>query len=276
MNKEGFQGRTVLSFESRRALEMANLIERYGGVARSAKSMREVVIDENPAAKAFMKELVNQAFDVVVLMTGVGTRALIQEISPEFSQGDFVRALQATKTVIARGPKPAAVLREIGVHGFLTVPEPNTWRQLLALLEGRPSLSGTRIAIQEYGAPTLELYRALQAQGASVLPIPVYRWALPEDIEPLKQALHAIAKREITIALFTSRAQVEHVFLVAAEEGIAEDVRTGLRESFVASIGPVCSEALKAEGIQPSMEPQHPKMGHLVKEAAGMVAAQTM
>ncbi len=276
MNKEGFQGRTVLSFESRRALEMANLIERYGGVARSAKSMREVVIAENPAAKAFMKELVNQAFDVVVLMTGVGTRALIQEISPEFSQDDFVRALQATKTVIARGPKPASVLREIGVHGFLTVPEPNTWRQLLALLEGRPSLSGVRIAIQEYGAPTLELYRALQAQGASVLPIPVYRWALPEDIEPLKQALHAIAKREITIALFTSRAQVEHVFLVAAEEGIAEEVRTGLRQSFVASIGPVCSEALKAEGIQPSMEPQHPKMGHLVKEAAEMVAAQTM
>lgn len=274
MSTEGFGGRAVVSFESRRALEMASLIQRYGGAPCTAKSMREVVIEQNPAAKAFAEQLVARAFDIVVLMTGVGTRGLMEEIAPEFSKDDFSKALQAVKSVVARGPKPAAVLREIGVSGFVTVPEPNTWRELLGVLEGLGPLQGARIAIQEYGAPTLELYRALEAQGALVLPVPVYRWALPEDIEPLKQALHSIAKGEITIALFTSRAQVEHVFLVAALEGLSEQVREGLRKGFVASIGPICSEALLACGIEPDLEPQHPKMGHLVKEAAEKIALQ--
>jgi uroporphyrinogen-III synthase len=96
----------------------------------------------------------------------------------------------------------------------------------------------------------------------------VYRWALPEDTGPLRAALRAVAADEIPVALFTSRAQVEHVFLIASEEGIADDVRRALRRGVVASIGPVCTEALLAEGLPPDVEPEHSKMGQLVKESA--------
>jgi uroporphyrinogen-III synthase len=271
MSEKGFGGRRVVSFESRRSVEMASLIERHGGVPVKAPTMREVAITENEAARAFARELAAGGFDIVVLMTGGGVRALLEEVAPEVGRDDFARAL-GLATVVARGPKPAAVLRELGVAGFRVVPEPYTWREVVEVLSGLGPLAGRRIAVQEHGAPSRELYAALEGQGARITPVPVYRWALPEDTGPLRSALHAVAAGEVSIALFTSRAQVENAFSVAAEEGIADEVRRRLAAGFIASIGPVCSEALRAEGLSPHLEPEHPKMGHLVKEAAARVA----
>jgi uroporphyrinogen-III synthase len=268
MGEAGFGGRSVVSFESRRAPES------HGGAPVSAPTLREVTLADNPAALAFAQGLRDGAFDVVVLMTGVGTRALVEEIAPVLAREAFAAALGRVPLVIARGPKPAAVLRELGVRAFETVPEPNTWREIA----GRVPSGDKRVAIQEHGAPSIELYEALRAGGAEVTPVPVYKWALPEDTAPLRRALHLIADGGAEIALFTSRAQVEHAFAVAAEEGVAAEVRERLRRGVVASIGPVCTEALRVEDLAPDLEPDHPKMGHLVKaaaeRAAGILAAK--
>jgi len=208
----------------------------------------------------------------------VGTRALIEEIAPEMDRSAFAAALGRVPRLVARGPKPAAVLRELGVAGFTTVPEPNTWREIGQTLAALGPLTGLRVAVQEHGAPSPELYEVLAAGGAQVTAVQVYRWALPDDTAPLRRALHAIADGSVEVALFTSRAQVEHAFAIAAEEGVAEAVRARLRAGVVASIGPVCTVALQAEGLTPDLEPEHPKMGHLVKacgeRAASILAAK--
>jgi uroporphyrinogen-III synthase len=275
MGEVGFGGRAVVSFESRRAPEMASLIERHGGTPVSAPTLREVTIADSAGALAFARGLRDGAFDVVVLMTGVGTRALVEEIAPVLARDAFAAALGRVPLIVARGPKPAAVLRELGVLGFVTVPEPNTWREIA---ERVAPARGRRVAIQEHGAPSVELYEALRAGGAEVTPVPVYRWALPEDTAPLRRALHLVAEGGAEVALFTSRAQVEHAFAVAAEEGVAGSVKERLRRGVVGSIGPVCTEALRAEDLAPDVEPDHPKMGHLVKaaaeRAAGILAAK--
>lgn len=268
----GFEGRDVVTFESRRAAEMASLIERHGGVPVGAPALREVVLPENPAALAFARALAEGAFDLVILMTGVGTRALAAEIEPALDRAAFAAALSRTPAIV-RGPKPALALREMGVTGFATVPEPNTWREVLALVLSRGPLAGLRVAIQEHGAPSVELYEALSREGAIVTAVPVYKWALPEDTAPLRRALHRLASGAARIALFTSRSQVEHAFAIAAEEGVAGALRDALSRGVVASIGPVCSEALRVEGVAPDLEPEHPKMGHLVKAAAERSAA---
>ncbi len=268
----GFGGLPVVTFESRRSAEMASLIDRHGGRPMSAPALREVKLDANPAAHAFARALGEGAFDVVVLMTGVGTRALLEEIAPVMDRAAFAAAL-GRATTIARGPKPALVLREIGASGFVTVPEPNTWREVFAALERLGSLAGRRVAVQEHGAPSVELYDALARAGAQVTAVPVYKWALPEDTAPLRRALHAVAEGHARVVLFTSRSQVEHAFAIAAEEGIAAAFKARLRRGVIASIGPVCSEALRAEGLAPDLEPAHPKMGHLVKETAARAAA---
>ena len=268
----GFGGRPVVTFESRRAIEMASLISRHGGAAVSAPALRELRIEENPSARAFARALVAGEWDVVVLLTGVGTRALVNEIAPELDRVAFAAALGRTLT-IARGPKPAQVLRELGVTGYVNVPEPNTWREVLAAIEARVAPAGLRVAVQEHGAPSVELYEALARVGAQVTAVAVYKWALPEDTSPLRAALRSIAEGRARIALFTSRSQVEHAFAVALEEGVVDAVKSTLRRGVLASIGPVCTEALRAEGLAPDLEPTHPKMGHLVKESAARAAA---
>jgi uroporphyrinogen-III synthase len=268
----GFGGLPVVTFESRRSTEMASLIARHGGAPVSAPALRELAIDDNPSARAFARALAADEWNVVILLTGVGTRALLAEIAPDLARDAFVAALARTTTIV-RGPKPALVLRELGVAGFITVPEPNTWREIVTTLEARGPLTGLRIAVQEHGAPSLELYAALTERGAHVTPVAVYKWALPEDTAPLRSALHALAEGRVRVALFTSRSQVEHAFAIAAEEQIAVAVKAALRRGVVASIGPVCTEALLAEGLTPDLEPTHSKMGHLVKESAAKASS---
>ncbi|WP_437965434.1 uroporphyrinogen-III synthase [Sorangium sp. So ce260] len=281
-----FAGRRVITFESRRAAEMASLIQRYGGVPVTAPTLREVPIERNERALDFARRLAAAEFDLVILMTGVGTRALVAEAAPALEPGQasdaapdgegaagaqgvsLMAAALSSVQLVVRGPKPAAALRELGVTRFITVPEPNTWREIIEVVRGLGDLSGKRIAVQEHGAPSHELYAGLEAAGARVTPVPVYRWALPEDTSALRQALRLLADGGAAITLFTSRAQVEHALLVAAEEGLVERLRAGLARGVVASIGPVCTEALRAEAIEPDLEPEHPKMGHLVKAAA--------
>jgi uroporphyrinogen-III synthase len=275
-----FQGLNVLVLESRRRNEMAALVSTYGGTPVSAPALREVPLESNPEALAFADELRQGAFDVVILLTGVGTRALLDVVETKYSREEFVAALARTK-VVPRGPKPLAVLRELKVTPWFTVPEPNTWQQLLAALDekmaadaiaaGLPSsgsLRGQRIAIQEYGVSNEGLIEALEARGAEVTRVPVYRWALPEDVEPLRDAVRGIADGTLDVVVFTTSVQIAHVTEVADTMGVADAMREGLRRMVVASIGPTCTEALRNHGVAVDLEASHPKMGFLVREAA--------
>ena len=265
-----FGGLRVIGFESRRATEMVSLVVRHGGVALSAPTMREVALDTAPPeALELVRALRASEIDVLVLMTGVGTRALVQAVASDLPPEQLTAILSSGRpVVVARGPKPAAALRELGVRSFLAVPEPNTWREVIATIDDCQAVSGRRVAVQEYGVPSRELHDALVARGAKVLSVAVYRWSLPEDTRPLRMALRELANGRVQVALFTSRAQVEHALAVAAEEGIEAEVRAALARAVIGSIGPVCSEALRGEGLPPDLEPSHPKMGVLVKECA--------
>jgi uroporphyrinogen-III synthase len=259
-----FEGIRVLALESRRAGEMAELIRKQGGMPFVAPSMREVPLEENHAAVAFGAELFSGKFDMIILMTGVGTRQLNRLLATRYPATAFAEALKKI-TVVARGPKPAAALREMGVSPTILVPEPNTWREVLAATQGRPE---RRIALQEYGRPNPELIEGLVARGALVTAVRVYHWELPEDLGPLGEAARKVAAGEFSVALFTTAVQVSHLVRVAENLGIGQQVLERLRETFIGSIGPTTSEALEEFGLRPSFEPSHPKMGLLVREAA--------
>jgi uroporphyrinogen-III synthase len=255
----GFDGRRVLSLESRRAVEMAELIRRQGGDPFVAPSMREVPLDADAATAQFGERLYAGEFDMMVLLTGVGTRQLNRILGPRF--GEALRSL----TVVARGPKPVAALREMGLTAAVVAPEPNTWRELLQSLEGRAE---KRIAVQEYGRSNPELLAGLRARGAEVTPVRVYQWDLPEDTAPLFEAARRLAAGEFDVVLFTTAIQVSHLARAARQQGIEDAAMDSLRRCFVGSIGPTTTEALEEFGVRPAFEPSHPKMGVLVLEAA--------
>jgi uroporphyrinogen-III synthase len=265
-----FHGLRVLSLESRRATEIASLISTFGGQPLVAPALREVPLESNTAALDFADALMRGELDVVIFLTGVGTRALVAVVEPRYSREAFAAALARTRVVV-RGPKPLAAVRELQVPVWVTVPEPNTWRELLAAIDAnaddRP-LAGARVAVQEYGVANTELIDALVERGATVRRVPVYRWALPEDLEPLKHAVRAIARGEVDVMMFTTGVQVVHFWQIVGEMQIEADVRRELARTMIASIGPSTSDELRRHGLTPDLEPSHPKIGFLVREAA--------
>lgn len=265
-----FGGLEVVAFESRRAKEMATLISNHGGIAVVAPSMREIPLEENPAAFTFAERLFARQLDAVIFMTGVGTQTLLEVLETRYPREKIVRGLSEI-IVVARGPKPIKVLRELQVPVTISAPEPNTWREILQAMEENSrgfQLKGSRVAVQEYGVSNEAFLQQLRERGAEVLRVPVYRWDLPEDLAPLRQALEAIVEGHIRVALFTNAVQVEHVMRAASEHGFKERLWEALLDCVVGSVGPTCSAALLASGISVDLEPPHPKMGMLVHEAA--------
>jgi uroporphyrinogen-III synthase len=270
MSLPSFSGLRVLALESRRATEIATLITTFGGTPRVAPSLREVPLETNTEALEFAAALMVDGFDLVVFLTGVGARALMKVVEAACPREAFAAALGRTK-VAARGPKPVAVLRELQVPVWVTAPEPNTWRELVAALDARAGecpLAGARVAVQEYGVSNVELLDALRARGAQVTPVPVYQWTLPEDVQPLYDAVEAVTRGEVDVVILTSGVQLAHLFEVAARMGAEEDLRRGLQRTVIASIGPTTSEEIARRGLTPEIEASHPKMGVLVREAA--------
>jgi len=271
----GFSGARVLFFESRRGTETAELIRRHRGEPVMAPALREVPLDENHAALDYLDRLEKGQIDIVVLMTGVGLRTLVETVAPRCSAERLAELLRQTR-LVARGPKPVAALRDLHLSADVVVPEPNTWREILATLDTQLLVAGKRVAVQEYGISNVEFLEGLRQRGADVLPVPIYRWTLPEDVEPLRRAVNSLTTGDVDAALFTSATQVYHLFEVAAER--ADEMRRGCAGVIIASIGPVCSEALRKHGLEVDFEPTHPKLGQLVGElaqaAAGLSAAK--
>jgi len=268
--KKNFAGLRVLSLESRRGPEMAKLIASYGGEATVAPSMREIPLESNTEALAFGRSLVAGGFDIVIFLTGVGTRALARVVETIYPLEQYLAELRKM-AVVARGPKPVAVLREWNVPIAMTAPEPNTWRELLRALDENAAsvpLKGRRVAVQEYGVSNRELLAGLEERGGKVTSVPVYEWALPEDTGPLRSAIAAVARKEMDVILFTTATQADHLLQIAKEMNEERALREALSRMVVASIGPTTSERLREYGIAPDLEPEHPKMGYLVSEAA--------
>src|SRR2546428_5913445 len=256
-------GLRVVSFEARRADELATMLARHGAAVVRAPALREERLAASPEALELARRLEAGEVDLVVLLTGVGTRALAAALG---ETGPRPGALLARTRIVARGPKPLAALRELGVTGAHPVPEPFTWRQGLEVVDGLGVPPGGHAAVQEYGAPVPGLVDGLVRRGLRVLSVPVYRWALPEDVRPLATAAAALARGEAEVAVFTNAAQVEHLFRAAADP---EALRRGLAHAVVASVGPGCTEALGGDGIAPGLEAAPPKKGALVAAAAG-------
>jgi uroporphyrinogen-III synthase len=255
----------VCSFESRRAAEMRSLIERHGASACVAPSMRELPLESNTQVFAFAESLFAGKIDVVVFLTGVGARAVLEAVQVRFDPDAFRAGLRLV-TVAVRGPKPAAVLREWQVPIAVRAEEPNTWRELLTALDAAGSLESKRIVVQEYGRPSTEFVSELTRRGAIVEQIAVYRWALPEDVEPLRAAVRDTIAGNFDVLLFTSAHQLECVLEVAESLGLAAAWLAAATRCVVGSIGPTASQAIREHGLVVDVEATPTRMGQLVRQ----------
>jgi uroporphyrinogen-III synthase len=263
-----YDGLRVLSLESRRGSEMATLIRKQGGEPFVAPSMREVPLKEHEEAFAFAERLLRREFDGIILLTGVGTRLLWKTLLVLYPEADLKSALHGL-TIVVRGPKPSAAIRELGLVPDIQVPEPNTWRDVLTTMQGTPE---TSLALQEYGESNPELIAGLRAMGKEVTPVRIYGWDLPEDTAPLRLAAAKLIAGSFDVVLLTTSTQVVNLMKIAKDEGIDQQVLEALKSCCLCSIGPTTTETLEQYGLTADFEPSHPKMGLLVNESAAVAA----
>ena len=269
MPAANFNGLRVLSLEARRSAETAKLIRTYGGEPLVAPAMREISLDSHKPVLEFAEALMRGAFDLVIFTTGVGVKALVKTVAEHMDREQFLEALGKVK-IAARGPKSSSALRELKIPITVVAPEPFTWRALMGALESKfgTSLRGMSIAVQEYGTSNPELLTALAEKSISITRLPVYQWALPEDTQPLREAVIALAHGFVDVVLFMNAGQVMHLFLMAERMGYTDALHEGFRSTVVGSIGPSTTEGLNAYGVVPDYEPTQSKMGFLIKELA--------
>jgi len=274
LEKQPLAGIPIVGFESRQSDILKQALERQGAVFFAAPSVQEIPFEQNTEAFSFAEKLMAGKINIVILMTGVGTRYLMQVLEKKFEKNLLVEALKKT-TLVARGPKSVQALRELGLVPAMTIPEPNTWREIIAELDQNPrgvDLESQTVAVQEYGESNLDFLTALKKRGCRVVQIPVYRWALPDNREPLESAIRKIIAGEFKIAVLTSAIQIRHVLKVASEMGVEREFKTKFKELVIASVGPTTSEGLQEVGFVADFQPTHPKMGTLAKELAEQAA----
>jgi uroporphyrinogen-III synthase len=275
LGDQPLSGLRVVSFESRRSAEAARMIRRHGGEPIEAPSLREVPLRGPSGVDALEQDLLAEAPLLLVLLTGVGAALLVEGLEQRLPRERVLELLNnPATTIVCRGPKPYAVLKQLGIKPALVVGEPNTWRDVLRELDAHDFARGKRVYVQEYGRTNEDLVRELEARASDVRQIKTYAWALPEDLTPLRAAIERIERGEAEVALFTSGVQVTHLLQVAATLGVTERLLSGLSRLVIASVGPLTTEALRQAGLPPDLEPEHPKLGHLMASLASQGRAK--
>ncbi|MDH3209199.1 MAG: uroporphyrinogen-III synthase [Burkholderiaceae bacterium] len=254
--------KTVAILESRLGEQFCALISKRGGRPFHAPALAEVPDLDLARIATLVPELESQSAQFAVFQTGVGTRALF-DATDTLALTDRLLALLATATVVVRGPKPTAALRARKIRIDLSAKAPFTTHEVLDAMQPLP-VAEARVLVQRHGAPNVELDQALQARGAQVIEIPMYRWSLPQDTRPLSALIDALGQNRIDAVAFTNAEQVRNLFTVAEQQGHAEALKASLNRTLVASIGPVCSAALREFGVRWEVEASPPKLGELL------------
>ena len=243
--------KTVAILESRMRDHIASLVRKYGGTPFSAPALAEIP-DIDPAhIDELIRDWNSAPRDIFIFQTGVGTRALFAA-TDLLGLTDLLLRLLDSARVVVRRPKPATVLYSRKVRIDCAASDPFTTHEVLAEMHGTP-LRGKRVVMQRYGETNRELQAALESDGAVVIEIVTYCWALPEDTAPLLRLVDALGRGEIDLVAFTSASRASNLFTVAHGR------------TLVASIGPVCSAALRKLSVRVDIEAQPPKLGPFIE-----------
>lgn len=266
-------GLRVGVLQARHGAELVSLLEREGATCVHAPCLRERRNEDDAELQDRLRELIDAPASLYVFQTGVGTRALFGLASDAGLAEALARAVRAGD-VAARGPKPLKTLLELGFRVQRRTREPHTTAQMLEALADVP-LAGRRVALQHYGSANRALVASLRSRGAEVVELFSYRWALPDDLRPVTGLLEQLGTGRLAIVAFTSAAQVENLFTVAGEQGVAGDLPRWLNErTATAAVGPACAGALAERGVRTAIQPERPKLVPFVRAIAAAGAAR--
>lgn len=273
-------GFTIAITADRRADEQASLVARRGGEVVHAPVIRTLPLGEEGGTRRATEALVARPPDVLVVSTALGLRSWLSAAAGLGLEADLLDALAGVE-VVARGHKAVGAVVAAGFSAGVPLPEP-TYDAVVAACADRPATHAdgrpVRVAVQLDGAGSGGLAERLAALGLDVVPVPVYRWDLPDDQAPAERLVAAVAEGRVDAVTFTSAHAVGNLGLVAERLGRLDDVRAAVRAGAVAvvAVGPVTAGRATELGLHDPLAPASPRLGAMVQTLAAAFATRAV
>jgi uroporphyrinogen-III synthase len=265
---ESLHGRTIALAEGRQLEELAQMLEKEGATALRYPMIN--ILDAPDAAPviAWLRNLVQNKFAYVILMTGEALRRLLGFADREGIRQEVIAALSRTRT-ITRGPKPVRALKEIGLNPTKVAETPTTDGVISTMRSEQ--LQGSTIGLTLYAEPNPTLVRSLEEAGATVQTVLPYVYAPASETNRVVELIGRLAKGGIDVIIFTSSPQVDRLYQVAAEKSLENELRQGLSQARIAAVGPVVADHLREKGAKVDICPDQ---GFVMKNLVQLIKRQ--
>jgi uroporphyrinogen-III synthase len=225
-----------------------------GSVSNDSAELSEVV-----------RKVCEEGADWFVLVTGVGTKALLEK-ADELGLGRCLRELLGSAQIAARGYKTFNALKTLGLKPVI-VDDDGTVEGVRRQLETF-DFSSRQVAVQLHGERMPVLTDWLLARGAHVTEIPLYFYEKPSE-ETMQQLLYEVLSNDVDVVAFTSNTQVKFFFEGARKLKAEGFLQRAFNEKVIAlSVGSMTTAELKKNGITRIIAPEHERMGAMVMELA--------
>ena len=264
-------GYTVAVTAARRREELGALLERRGARVVHAPAIQIVPLEDDTELQQATKSCLDAPPDLTVATTGIGFRGWL-EAADGWGLGDDLRKRLGDSRLLARGPKARGAIRAAGLTEEWS-PASESMSEVLDHLLAE-DLQGIRVAVQLHGEPLPDFVDALEAAGAQVVTVPVYRWQPPADTSALDRLVEQVVAGDVDAATFTSAPAVVSLLQCAEQAGLATRLVEALRHDVLpVCVGPVTAAPLERRGI-PTVQPDRPRLGNLVRAVVDQLPAR--
>ena len=251
--RQPLAGRRIVVPESRQLDLFSSMLERQGASVLRCPLVTVRALEDTAHLDAWLRRLAAGDHDLLAFYTGDGVAHIAARAEQIGLRAQALSALARAKK-IARGPKPAAALRKLGLRADAATKEPTT-DGLLAHMAGMP-LQGCCVGVQIYpGAPSDQLRQKLAGMGAKFDPVLPYRYAADEENREVAHVIGRMAAGDVDLIAFTSQLQVHRLLDVADRMGLQRDLEQAFERTRIAAIGPVTAEAVGKAGGKVAIQP---------------------
>lgn len=259
---EPLAGFTVGVTAERRREELTSLLQRRGATVVEGTCLRILPVLDDISLRSATEECLAGPVDYLVATTGIGIRGWLSAANA-WGLLDALTARLSASVILSRGSKVTGQLRAAGLVDAWSPASESTAEMLdhLRTLD----LAGRTVVVQLHGQEPRGLVSALNALGARVVQVAVYRCEPPTDLEPMARLLAMTMDGRLDALTFTSAPAVIHLLEAAASAGQEDRLLTALRERVVAfCVGPVTAGPLAELGV-PAVCPERARLGGLVR-----------